>query len=416
MKSKKKINDISSTFCLKNIFSYLDYEYILKLIKYNKELQNRLGLKKENYEIIFSYEYVIRKIIKKIKNTNNCELYKCQLYISIISFVSITYILKYDSNLHTKGSFNATNLKKNYDENLLNIIKIINDSLLLLTNFIFISFFVIIFFVFKNFYFEEPKLKKIKLIILLIINLFYFFYEIIIIWKLYLSYKIKNNNFPWFMVYDYILISLILLDIIFLVYITVKYIKYAGSLLVELYKIILKRYKNIKIIDFELPKNFLNMTKIEKRKFIKNNANQFQHAYTKKNIDLMNKINEFRSENNVHPLYYEEESKLPDFLIHENSEVILFDYKNTFKLSNRNYLLKYKVNSFEQNFDKNNVDKNIILSEDIIRISAIDIGEYEYIYFSEDTLFGPISLNEAKNEFPNKDIYDYFIKDISYKE
>ena len=61
----------------------------------------------------------------------------------------------------------------------------------------------------------------------------------------------------------------------------------------------------------------------------------------------MNKINEFRSENNVHPLYYEEESKLPDFLIHENSEVILFDYKNTFKLSNRNYLLKYKVNNFE---------------------------------------------------------------------
>ena len=114
--------------------------------------------------------------------------------------------------------------------------------------------------------------------------------------------------------------------------------------------------------------------------------------------------------------YYEEESKLPDFLIHENSEVILFDYKNTFKLSNRNFLLKYKVNNCEQNFDKNNVDKNIILSEDIIRISAIDIGEYEYIYFSEDTLFGPISLNEAKNEFPNKDIYDYFIKDISYKE
>ena len=73
---KLKLNNISSEFCLKAIFTFLDYNYILKLIKYNKKLQNKIGFNKYNYKNLLNYQYIKRKITRKIKIINNYENYQ----------------------------------------------------------------------------------------------------------------------------------------------------------------------------------------------------------------------------------------------------------------------------------------------------------------------------------------------------
>ena len=47
-----KILNISSNYSRRILFSYLEYDNIIRLIKYNKNLQNKLGIKiinKKNY-------------------------------------------------------------------------------------------------------------------------------------------------------------------------------------------------------------------------------------------------------------------------------------------------------------------------------------------------------------------------------
>ena len=66
---------------------------------------------------------------------------------------------------------------------------------------------------------EKRLTKIISISFLIMIDLSYLVYEVIIIIKLYLSYKIKKNKITWFMKCDYVLIIfmfLILSDIIFM--------------------------------------------------------------------------------------------------------------------------------------------------------------------------------------------------------
>ena len=267
------------------------------------------------------------------------------------------------------------------------------------------------------------KLKKIKYTILLIINSVYYFFELLIIWKIFLSYKIKKGKIPWFMTCDYILISIILLYIIFMLYLTYKYIKFAGSGVLELNKTILKKYKNIIINDFELPNNFHKMSKQNKRRFILDNAKKFKYTHSKRHINIINKINDYRINNRLQALTYNEEEKLPFFIINEFPEVIIFQYKNIFKLKDKKYLFKYNIGEFLKNFEKNDIDIiNIILNENINRINIIDIDKFEFIFFFD---FDPIddfkvNLIEAENTTipieQDKDLYYEIIEDLSYNE
>ena len=56
-----------SEYCLKSVFSYLEYDYILQLLKYNKRLQNKL-------EIEYNYlksKYIKRKVKKMRSHIND---------------------------------------------------------------------------------------------------------------------------------------------------------------------------------------------------------------------------------------------------------------------------------------------------------------------------------------------------------
>ena len=52
---------ISSDYILKQIFSFVDYDHILKIVKNNKNLQEHLGINIINYKKRSSYQYKINK-------------------------------------------------------------------------------------------------------------------------------------------------------------------------------------------------------------------------------------------------------------------------------------------------------------------------------------------------------------------
>lgn len=420
-KNEDAIFDITSKYCLKTVLSFIKYKYILELVKYNKKLQNGLGFNLNNYKKISSYQYIRRKIIRKEKYIyNKYEFMQFKALIFIITLVPTVYIFAYASILYFEGSFNENYLKEDYDDKSLNIIMNINTSLFFLVGNILISLFIITCFIFKNYYMDTKPLKRFKIIIFVNIILFYIFYEIIVIYKIYLSYKIKNKTIPWFILYDYILISIMLLYITFMIYITYKYFKFAGTKITISNHTILKKYKGITINDFELTNNFHKMSKKDKKNLIFKNRTKFQYTHSTRHLHLINLINEYRIKYHLPRLLFNEEERIPDFVINDNSEVMLLGYKNIFKFSKRKYLFKYRINEFEQNLlNKDGNILEIILNEDLNKICVIDIDNFEYILIYDSLDDFKVNLIEAKSGNPNSlngDMYNEIIRDLYYNE
>ena len=66
------MEEIKSFLILKKVFSYINEEIKLKLIKYNKNIQNKINIKLINYKL-FTGKYIIYETKNKVKeyNANN---------------------------------------------------------------------------------------------------------------------------------------------------------------------------------------------------------------------------------------------------------------------------------------------------------------------------------------------------------
>ena len=58
------LSKLSSNYCLKTVFSYVNYQLLLNLIKHNKHLQNKLGINSNNYKNEYNFQYIKRKITR----------------------------------------------------------------------------------------------------------------------------------------------------------------------------------------------------------------------------------------------------------------------------------------------------------------------------------------------------------------
>ena len=93
------IQRINSNYNKKIVFSYLKYNYVLKLIKYNKLIQNQLDLTQRDYLINSKhYGYECQKIPIELESIflkkNLYELPKYLYYLLIFLNCTIFYILK----------------------------------------------------------------------------------------------------------------------------------------------------------------------------------------------------------------------------------------------------------------------------------------------------------------------------------
>ena len=93
---------INSKYTLKTIFSYLNYDLALKIIKKNKKLIVNLDISFTNYEKSSSYEFFERKkTIKKlhyIKSPSVLLIYIPSFIFTIIFFINNKFIKNYIYN------------------------------------------------------------------------------------------------------------------------------------------------------------------------------------------------------------------------------------------------------------------------------------------------------------------------------
>ena len=374
------ISKIKSKYILEKIFAHINYKTVLKLTKYNKHIQNKLGLNIDLFKEWSSYKFEERTIINHGINASGCEKCFCSC---CCSFIIFNYVLIVASILASKGAFNESNTKDNYDKNYSKIIDKINYSLFGFLAYIIISNILIIFWLFNNCENDYGQKKIIKIIISTFLFFIYIFYEILIIIKLYYSYKIKKKV-TWFIICDYILIILLFLYIFVIMIHLIVYCALAGESANRIKKLFLIKFRDIKINDYELPDDFSEMTENGKRKLILDNQDKYEIPISEYEKNLISSINNFRKENNIGELSCDEKIFYKDLIIDKYAGHIFSKFENLFELSNTNYLFKYPLDEFKKQFDKREKNIiNILLKDNLEKIIIIQKEPYEFINIFE---------------------------------
>ena len=415
---------ISNTYLLKSLFAYLDYQYILKLLKNNKNLQNKLGINIENYKKesnCQNYQYEKTKDLyyfyDDYQYNNNCCIYYLK---SILLFIYFGYIFMYILLCSSKGFRHYLDIKYYNDYLKLQIVININEHLWIIC-LLLIILTCIIFFIYSN---KICLYEKPRAILIIITQFFQFFSEAIIILRMALSYKIreekiiKNNwileDIYFLIILDYIFISS---HFIFSLYTSFRFCKNVKKyIMTTSNEYILKSLNNIKIKSYIISNDFIKMSKKKQLQYILNNCKYFEYFLTEEQKDLIKLINEYRKNNNLKNLLFDKHNKVPNFIIKKPAEIILNPTQHFFQLSNKEYLYRYPIGEFKIKLQ--NIESNIIRTlsnKDINYIKIIGQEEYEYIYLCELLYNEIFDLDETKRDNNNKieNDYDYklFVED-----
>ena len=401
MKNTNKIDlcKISNNYIIKSLFSYLYSKDILKLVQNNKKLQNKLNINIENYKKIsefpkYEYEKKIEEDLSFEDDTALSELFG-KIISSCTSCIFIVYLLVYSILLITLDTFDNNNTKKNYNKSLENNINNINLSLFVLVGCVIISWILLFFYLYDECSLDYGCIKLVKSIIIVIINLIHFIFEGLVIWKLVISYQILEGNIPWFMIMDYVFLVLNLLHIIILIFCTVIFFKELGIAIKT--TCILKSFNNIKINYYEIPFDFNKWKEKERKKYVLNICYVYNKIYFDSKY-YMKIINNYRRENQIPDLEFVEDNTIPNYLINQPGEIMLYPEKNIFKLSNKEYIFKYPWKEFGAKIMMKDTEiYNILLKDNLNCIKKYIISkeeEYFIIYEKYDS-----KKNENEDSF-----------------
>jgi len=390
--NEAKLSRISNNYNLKTIFSYLDYQFILKLIEKNKSLQKRLGIKLEDYKNKSNYpKYLFQKkthtIEYRIPVDEDEDLY-CKLL--CLNCVHFTYVLIYSILLVCKVSFNDTNDTKDNYEELAKFIYTINSCLFILVFGNIVSTILYIFFIIKadDKTYNYGLKKLIKIILIIAYNILCISFEGLVICKLVFSYKIKKEEEIWFIVLDYIFLILNLYYIYVIIYLSYIFFKhYLIHYRTETSYYILS-LNDIDIVDYNVSKDFIKMSERDRKEFLLNNYKNISYKITRKQKNLIKKINEYRKKNNLQELLNDKLNKIPNFIMNEPAELMMNSDQHIFRLSNKEYLFKYTIGEFENNFQNGDMNILKILSdENLNHIKIIERNNFEYIFLCKLSVF-----------------------------
>ena len=205
-------------------------------------------------------------------------------------------------------------------------------------------------------------------------------YEVIIIIKLDLSYKIKKDKITWFMKCDYVLIVILFLYIVCTIYIIISYYIYAGDDVAgDL--VILTKFRDTKINEYLLPDYFVKFNDYQKRAMLLHDIDSFEIEISEKQKDIISLINKFRKDNNVDELQYDDVIGFKDLIFDKSSEPIFYNDKNIFKLAKGKYLIKIPVKEFETRlYNKEKNITNVLLNDYLNKIIVIEKDNILFIF------------------------------------
>ena len=333
------------------------------------------------------YEYEITsKIIKhndreKTKNNNNILLGNFCSAVLILF-----YLLIYAYILVTSDLLNESNIAETYDKTILGKVKFLNKFIFILIGVVLLHYLISSFYIFNNLIYDYGCKKFTKIILITFFFVAHILLESLFIWKLELSYGIKNILNSRFFYLDYILIIIHFLYIIYISFTIYFFFKFSGENIIEHSSLSLISYNKIKINNFELPKEFKSFNKRKRKKFISENVDNFEYGKSEEQLDLIDSINSYRQKLELNKYRFLNIPKIPKDLLHLPSEAIFFDYKNIFKIGCDKYIIRYPIGEFKKKLIQENKDiMNIISKVNLNRIHIINREpENEYIYLWED--------------------------------
>ena len=351
--------------------AYGEMKPVLKLVKYNKSLLNKLDINlKEDYNYKFE---------KKIEKKKDIYLGYFFTFKIVLFIVFLVYTIKF----YEKGKFNKQNLKNGYKIKKKRFVDFMDNYILLaylgfmLAAMIFATIFLCCkFFTLKRF------TKLIIFVFILFVDLIHYIAYII----KFTFTKTISGSLSWFYTFDISLItglSIYILYCCYLLGLSLDERRSTDDFPIEddMIKFFINQFKGINIYAAELPNGFGNLDDKEKNEIIFKKENLWLYKYKSNTnkIDLiLNKINAIRRENNLPLLNKSQEQYLPDFITKEKTKIYFYPNENIYKLSSNCYIFKYVKDEF-QNHINNDEIMNIITNGLLDRINIIEKKEFEYI-------------------------------------
>ena len=400
---ENNIQRINCIYNKKKVFSYLKYNYFLKVIKYNKSIQNQLGITIQDYQINCNhYDYFCqKKLIKGLKSeflTKFSEDFpKYLFYLLIFLNFTVFYILKNKIILFILGfileiikegvakEYKIKFFKEEFIVGIINFIVIlvlsivlckiklisedVNNKLMLIPKInigikIYIAFIFFILLYFGYIILLKPNssfLKYINISVLLIFFVLNCLYEYSILLKIQILREFDKNNLS-FSDYFFLFFNNFILVLSF-IHLIIYYFLHFPKIIKKYY---LNTFKNIKIYNYLLPYDF---EKIKlKNQYLYQKAKYFNHLQTNEEKIIISSINIYRKDNKVQELI-SIDVNIPKFIINDElSEVNLYTNENLFHLGYEKYLFRYKIGEFVNNLQNN---KDILLKPNLNRINVI---------------------------------------------
>jgi len=409
MDAKGNLSNISSKHALKLVFLYTNMKYksIYELIKYNKNLQNKLGII-SGRKIYLNYKYITG--------------YRLE-YLPCLQMFNFIFILVYASIVAAKGTFDSYNTKTNFDKSKKAFIDKVNYSLFGYTVFLVIqTAFIYLLAAKEKFKVNYSYFNKIYFLLFAIIYIFFVLldlsYYIIYCIKMNYAFKILREDlntvkfYPWFISFDiFIIIILSLQNLQNILYL----FQFAEKKDKRIYYF-LKQFRDIKIEDYKLCENFGNLDIIEKNNVVLNNSKGYIYKLTTEEIYLIYLINKIRNQYKAEKLAYSLEEKIPDLMLNENEykEILFDECKNFFTISSNEYLFRGTKENFKkalENKDPNIL--NIITKKSLKKIIIIEKRNTEYILISGDINNTEIQIRGYNLNSFQLDSESNFINDIN---
>ena len=334
--------NISSSYILKQIFSNIEYNRFISLIKYSKEYQKNLGFNLKN-NIHYNKNIEKNEKFRVIEESSN--RFGLISALPIFGPHYIYFIIYYILNKVSNIELNNDDKSNGFFWRIINGIIIKRLSLLL-----FICSIHVLYHTIAHSRFDYINSKKNYIIFLMLIMLIHFGYELFLVYKIIILffYAIKGK---WMIIFDVIFL---IVNISFIHFIFQTFKLYLKCLVIpELRYNSLVLFKDIEIEDYALPKDFVSIE--NKRKFIESKVNDFKIKYSLKDLVLINDINDYRLKNNLNELIIDYE--IPNFIIKGLTEIIFFP-NNIIKISNNKYI--FSLNA-EDDFEEIKQNKNITI-------------------------------------------------------
>ena len=367
------LSQIKSKYILQNvlILAYPDIKSVFKLVKYNKNLLNKLDI-----SIKDCYNYKIEKFVYKASDKFQYILLLKSLEFSLLLLPFVFYLLD------ERGTPYIQNLKKGYDIQKKKYIDFIDNYIILsYLGFFIISYIIDALLIFHKKIYVNYKTK-------LIFSLFQFF----VFLSYYISYLIKFTYYVNLMEGQkkedrkkYNFCDLYLCDIIQIVFVLILFVGYLLFFIRDKFEddekqIDLKQINGINIISFNLPEEFDNYNNKSKNEFIfkKENIENYKYDLNGNQINLINNINDIRKNNNIPELKFDKYEKLQDFIIYQRTELIFHKNQNINKISNNLYIFRYNINEL-QNLLNNKEILNIIKIDFLDKINIIIQNNMELV-------------------------------------